>query len=155
MNGLFWHLPLTWRSYMEHIIETQISNLLKNANTYICVNMRRMTIGEFEYTQEHGYIPQPHPAPHPNTPHPLRSMIQPWTLQWRHNERDGVWNHWRIDCLTVCLGADQRKHQSSASLAFVRGIHRWSMDSPHKGPATRIIFPFDVVTMNYLRFNKK
>ena len=24
---------------------------------------------------------------------------------------------------TVCSGADQRKHQSSASLAFVRGIH--------------------------------
>ena len=27
--------------------------------------------------------------------------------------------------LTVYLGADQRKHQSSTSLAFVRGIHRW------------------------------
>ena len=26
--------------------------------------------------------------------------------------------------LTVCSGADQRKHQSSVSLAFVRGIHR-------------------------------
>ena len=28
-------------------------------------------------------------------------------------------------CSTVCSGADQRKHQSSAPLAFVRGIHRW------------------------------
>ena len=27
--------------------------------------------------------------------------------------------------LTVSSGADQRKHQSSASWAFVRGIHRW------------------------------
>ena len=35
---------------------------------------------------------------------------------------------------TVYSGADQRKHQSSASLAFVRGIHRWPMNSPHKGP---------------------
>ena len=26
---------------------------------------------------------------------------------------------------TVYSGADQRKHQSSGSLAFVRGIHRW------------------------------
>ena len=34
---------------------------------------------------------------------------------------------------TVCSGADQRKHQSSASLAFVRGIHRWPANSPHKG----------------------
>ena len=37
--------------------------------------------------------------------------------------------------LIVCSGADQRKYQSSASLAFVRGSHRWPVDSPHKGPA--------------------
>ena len=36
--------------------------------------------------------------------------------------------------------ADQRKHQSSASLAFVRGIHRWPVNSPHKGPVTRKCF---------------
>ena len=41
---------------------------------------------------------------------------------------------------TVCSGADQRKHQSSASLTFVRGIHRWSVNSPHKGPVTRKMF---------------
>ena len=35
--------------------------------------------------------------------------------------------------LAVYLGADQRKHQSSASLAFVRGIHRGPVNSPHKG----------------------
>ena len=45
----------------------------------------------------------------------------------------------------VCSGADQRKHQSSASLAFVRGIHRWPVDSPHNGPITRKMFPFDDV----------
>ena len=39
-----------------------------------------------------------------------------------------------IVCSTVSLGAHQRKHQSSPSLAFVRGIHRWPVDSPHKGP---------------------
>ena len=50
-----------------------------------------------------------------------------------------------IVCLTVCLGADQRKHQSSASLAFVREIHRWPVDSPHRGPVTRKMFPFDDV----------
>ena len=37
---------------------------------------------------------------------------------------------------TVCSGAYQRKHQSSASLAFERGIHRSSVNSPHKGPVT-------------------
>ena len=44
-------------------------------------------------------------------------------------------------------GADQRKHQSSASLAFVRGIHRWPVNSPHKGPVTWKMFPFDDVFM--------
>ena len=34
---------------------------------------------------------------------------------------------------TVYSGTDQRKHQSSASLAFARGIHRWPVNSPHKG----------------------
>ena len=49
----------------------------------------------------------------------------------------------------VYSGADQRKHQSSASLAFVRGIHRpGSVNSPHKGPVTWKMFPFDDVIMN-------
>ena len=38
-----------------------------------------------------------------------------------------------------------KKHQSSASLAFVRGIHRWPVNSPHKGSVTRKMFPFDDV----------
>ena len=48
---------------------------------------------------------------------------------------------------TVCSGADQIKHHSSASLAFVRGIHRRPVNSPHKGPVTRKMFPFDDVIM--------
>ena len=48
---------------------------------------------------------------------------------------------------TVCSGADQRKQQSSASLAFMRGIHWWPMNSPHKGPVTRKMFPLDDVIM--------
>ena len=47
----------------------------------------------------------------------------------------------------VYLGADQRKHQSSASLAFVKGIHRWPVNSPQKGPVARKMFPFDDVIM--------
>ena len=50
---------------------------------------------------------------------------------------------------TVYSDADQRKHQSSASLAFVRGIHRWPVNSPHKGPVTRKMFPFDDVIMYF------
>ena len=51
---------------------------------------------------------------------------------------------------TVYSGADQRKHQSSASLAFVRGIHRWPVNSPHKWPVTRKMFPLDDVIMDSL-----
>ena len=58
----------------------------------------------------------------------------------------------QITSLTVVYsivnsGADQSKHQSSASLAFVRGIHRESVNSPHKWPVTRKMFPFDDVIM--------
>ena len=45
--------------------------------------------------------------------------------------------------------ADQRKHQSSASLAFVWGIHRGPVNSPHKWPVTRKMLPFDDVIMWY------
>ena len=48
---------------------------------------------------------------------------------------------------TVYSDAVQRKHQSSASLAFVRGIHRGSVNSLHKWPVTRKIIPFDDVIM--------
>ena len=48
---------------------------------------------------------------------------------------------------TVYLSAAQRKHQNSASLALVWGIHRWPVNSPHKGPVTRKIFPVDDVIM--------
>ena len=62
------------------------------------------------------------------------------SLQCHHNGRDSV----SITSLTIVYStvnsdADQRKHQSSASLAFVRGIHL--------GPVTRKMFPFDDVIM--------
>ena len=48
---------------------------------------------------------------------------------------------------TVYLDANQRKLQSSASLAFVRGIHRGPVNSPHNWPVTRKMFPFNDVIM--------
>ena len=50
---------------------------------------------------------------------------------------------------TVHSSADQRKLQSSASLPFVWGIHRWPVNSPHKWPVTRKMFPFDDVIMRH------
>ena len=48
---------------------------------------------------------------------------------------------------TVYSGADKRKHQSSASLAFVGVIHRGPVNSPHKLPVKRKMLPFDGVIM--------
>ena len=54
----------------------------------------------------------------------------------------------QITRLTIVYSAVyQRKHQSSASLAFVQGIHRWPVSSPHKWPVTRNMFPFDDVIL--------
>ena len=71
----------------------------------------------------------------------------PISLLSHHNGCNGVWNHDLIVYSMVHSGADQIKHQSSASLAFARGIHRWSVNSPHKRPVTWKMFPFDDVIM--------
>ena len=52
-----------------------------------------------------------------------------------------------VVCSIVYSGVNQRKHQSSASLAFVREIHRGPVNFPHKWPVTRKMFPFDDVIM--------
>ena len=57
-----------------------------------------------------------------------------------------------IVSLTIYSDADKRKHQSSASPAFVRGIHRGPVNSPHKWPVTRKMFPFDDVIMYEIYF---
>ena len=80
-----------------------------------------------------------------------------WILGWR-----APWEHYgdvimgeiasQITSLAIVYsafysGADQKKHQSPASLAFVRGIHRGPVNSPHKWPVARKMFPFDDVIM--------
>ena len=55
----------------------------------------------------------------------------------------------------VYPGADQREHQSSASLAFVRGIPRWPVNSAHKRPVTRKMPPFDDVIMHWISLCKE
>ena len=56
-----------------------------------------------------------------------------------------------IVCSTVYAGADRRKHQSSASLAFVWVIQRWPVNFPHKWPVMRKMFPFDDAIMVQLK----
>ena len=62
-------------------------------------------------------------------------------LLWRHSGLYGVSNHQPHESLLSGLFRRRsRKHQSSASLAFVRRIHRWPVNSPHKWPVTRKCF---------------
>ena len=82
------------------------------------------------------------------------------------------WPHWHYDDVImtmlasqitslmvvysiVYLGVNQRKHQSSASLAFVREIHRGPVNFPHKWPVTRKMFPLDDVIMRTDDKNKQ
>ena len=72
----------------------------------------------------------------------ISGEIGQYPLQWRHTKLTGA----AIVYSTVCSGVD-KIHQSSVSLAFVRGIHRWPVNSPHKGTITRTMFPFGDVTI--------
>ena len=84
-----------------------------------------------------------------DTRHGSNNMLEPVrSLHWRHHGHNSVSNHQPHDFYsTVYSDTDQRKYQSSASLAFVRGIHRRPVNSPHKWPVTRKMFPFDDVIM--------
>ena len=56
------------------------------------------------------------------------------SLQWYHNGRDGVSNHRSVDCLPSCLFRRRSKKTSKLHVTgFVRGIHRWPMNSLTKG----------------------
>ena len=67
------------------------------------------------------------------------------SLQWRHNERDCVSNHQLTIVYSTVSGTDQRN--ISASLAIVLEIHLCPVNSPHKDPVARQMFPFDDVIM--------
>ena len=58
-----------------------------------------------------------------------------------------------IVCSTICSDTGQRKHQSSASLAVRREIHRWPFDSLHKGPVMRKMFRYDDVIISWVDAN--
>ena len=98
--------------------------------------------------------PVPMISEHPAHSTPLRTWL------WRYTREDTHYGDVIMGAIaskltrlasvysTVYSGAGQRKHQSSASLAFVRGIHRGPVNSPHKWPVPRKMFPFDDVIMS-------
>ena len=81
------------------------------------------------------------------------------SLQWRLNEPDGASNHRHLDCLLnyVLRRRSERRYQSFMPLASVRGVHRWPVDSPPKGPATRenVSIWWRPRALNVSQFNQK
>ena len=74
-----------------------------------------------------------------------------YTLQWRHNGRDGVSNHQPYDCLLNC---SFRRRSKKTSKHRVTGLCGGNSSVPHKGPVTREMFPFDDVIMSDSTFAK-
>ena len=74
------------------------------------------------------------------------------TLQWRHNERYGALNHRQLACLFNSLFMLTWKNISGPPLlSIVREIHRWPMDSLHKGPVARKALPcFEAIINTYV-----
>ena len=69
-----------------------------------------------------------------------------WTLRWRHNERDGVWNHQPNDCLLNRLFRFRSKETSKLRVTgLCAGNSPVTCEFSHKGPVTRKMFPFDCV----------
>ena len=134
-----------WRTYW-HKQNIWISVYVAVTHTHYCKDMMKFSIVWYRVTVIGVY----------------RSPNGYWHCQfWQSHYSDVIMgtmasqiNSLIIVYSTFYSGVDQRKHQSSASLAFVRGIHRWPVNSPHKWPVTRKMFPIDDVIMVYLALHK-
>ena len=127
----------------------------KHSWSYVSIGVSRPT-GDNLY-------PEPKMT-HFNKPLPIRvrhALCQPRSANTMPNYGDVIMsvitsqiNSLAIVYSTVYSAADQRKHQSSTSLAFVRGIHRGPVNSPHKWPVTRNMFPFDInIRMSHMWYS--
>ena len=84
---------------------------------------------------------------------PAPSLGRGESLQWRHNDHDGVSNHQPHDCLLNRLFRRRLKKTSKLRVTgLCAGIHRGPVNSPHKWPVTRKMFPFDDVIMCISRY---
>ena len=70
------------------------------------------------------------------------------SLHWRHNDHDGVSNHQPHGCLLNHLFRRRSKKTSKLHVTgLCVGNSPGPVNSPHKGPVTRKMFPFDDVIM--------
>ena len=72
----------------------------------------------------------------------------PMPLHWRHNDHDDVSNHQPHGCLLNRLFKRRSKKTSKLCVTgLCVGNSPGPVNSPHKGPVTRKMFPFDDVIM--------
>ena len=132
-----------------------------NLTICVCFNVKFINIalleiqtsfdGKFGFNIDvHNYRNSKSNLPIPKSKvHPLSSWVA--SLQWRHNGRDGISNHQPHDYLLNRLfRRGSKKTTKSASLAFVRRIHRWPVNFPHKGPVMRCFDISFAVRLNKL-----
>ena len=82
---------------------------------------------------------------------PMRGSFHPRALRWRHNGRDSVSNHQPHDSFLKRLFRRRSKKTSKlCDTGLCAGNHRRPVNSPHKWPVTRKLFPFDDVIMENL-----
>ena len=80
---------------------------------------------------------------------PSDNNAESFSLHWRHNDNDGVSNHQPHGCLFNCLFRRRSKKTSKLRVTgLCVGNSPGPVNSPHKGPVTRKMFPFDDVIMS-------
>ena len=90
------------------------------------------------------FLEIPHKIAHPY----IKRCVFLLTLQWRHNDHDGVSNHQPHGCLPNRLFRRRSKKTSKLhATGLCVGNTPGPVNSPHIGPVTRKMFPFDDVIM--------
>ena len=69
------------------------------------------------------------------------------SLQWRHNDHVDVSNHQPHGCLLNRLQTQIKENIKAPRHWPLCGEFTGAVNSPHKGPVTRKLFPFDDVVM--------
>ena len=91
-----------------------------------------------------------------NIPQAMSTFVDLTALRWRHNEHDCVSNHQRFDCLLNRLFMSRSKKTPKLRVTgLCVGNSPEPVNSPHKGPVTRKMFPFDDVIMEYFDLRAK
>ena len=144
MTSLYWDSPkLSW--HVPRVVMSLSISGWEQIRISIELKSRWKIVGEMDQ--------RPLSA---ETPHSTYSwcsipMIRlAFPFQWRHIERNGVWNHLHLDCLLNCLFRCTSKNTGTPK-HHVTGLceenHRRPVDSLHKRPVTRKMLPFDDVIM--------